>query len=54
MGLFEVVDVELGVVLEGAEGLVAQEFFDVVEVGVGADHFGRAGSAEGVGGDVDV
>ena len=54
VGLFEVVDVEFCVVFEGGKGLVAEEFFDVVEVGIGADHFGGAGAAEGVRGDVDI
>ena len=33
---------------------MAQEFFDVVEVGIGPDHFAGAGPAEGVRGDVDI
>jgi hypothetical protein len=48
VGGLEVGDGELGVVAEGVEGLVAEELFDVVEVGAGADELGGAGAAEGV------
>lgn len=39
VSLFEVVNMEPGVVFEGGKGFVAEEFFDVVEVGFGTDHF---------------
>lgn len=54
MGLFQVVDSQLGVMPDGVEGLVTEQFFDVVEVGPGPDELGGATSAEGVGRDATV
>ena len=48
MRLFEVKDRELGVVLEGGQGLMPEQFLDVVYVRTGPDEFGRAASPEGV------
>ena len=42
VGFAQVGDVEAGVVVEGVEALVSEEFFDVVEVGVALDHLGCA------------
>jgi len=39
-----------GLVFEGIEGFMAEEVLDVVYVGAGAEEFGGAGAAEGVGG----
>lgn len=52
--LFQVGDGEFRVVADGVEGLVAEQFLDVVEVGPGPDQLGGAGPAEGVRGDVDI
>lgn len=54
VGFLEVYNGEFGVVFEGVEGFVAEHFFDVVEVGACADHFGGAASAEGVEGDAGL
>ena len=54
VGLAEVADGELDVGLQGGDGFVTKQLFDVVEVGVGADQLGSTAAAEGVGRDVDV
>ena len=41
VSLFEVGDGELCVVLDGVEGLVAEEFLDVVHAGTDAEHSAR-------------
>ncbi len=51
--LLEVEDGELGVVLEGIERLVSEQFLDVVHIGPAAQQLGGTGAAERVGRDVD-
>jgi len=54
MGLFQVGDGQLRVVLDGIERLVAEELFDVVHAGAGAEHLCGPRPPERMGGDVDV
>jgi hypothetical protein len=51
--LLEVADRKFGVVLEGFEGVVAEQFLDVVHAGAPTQEFGGATAAEGVRGHVD-
>ena len=53
MGVAQVGDGEFGVVLEGVEGLVADQYLDVIHVGPGTQQFRRTRAPEGVRGDVD-
>ena len=48
VSLAQVGDVEFGVVVQRLKGLVPQELFDVVEVGIALDHLGCTGAPERV------
>ena len=54
MGLLQVGDGQPGVVLEGVEGLVAEDLLDVVHVGPAPEQLGGATAAERVGGHRDL
>lgn len=48
MGFFKILDVQLGVVLEGIQVLVPEQFLHMVNVGSAANELGRAGPPKGV------
>lgn len=54
VGFLQICDGQFGVVLEGFQTFVAQEFLDVVTVGATADELSRATAPEGVGRDINL
>ena len=54
VGLLEIGDGKPGIVPQGVQVLVAQQFFDVVHVRAGPQEFGRTGAPEGVRGHVGI
>ena len=54
MGALQIGDGQEGIVLEGVERLVPEQFLDVVHVCPGPEQLGGAAPAQGMGGDVDA